>query len=181
MQENNKLQPEAAAAAMLKLTMTSIDKQWGVLQPVFAAFTTDAVLTRELEDTLLQELYVAVLALELYDLPHVFASGEDREIESELLRILQSGDFAPLRLAEPIRLQYLPRLREIRKEETDDMGAKLLEEAVGILYDRLPLPLKPSAPQGSFLWSRLMQAMALWIGKWPAIVKGFAAAPPSRQ
>jgi len=181
MQPNDRLQPEAAAAAMLQLTMTSIDKQWGVLQPVFAAFTTDAVLTRELEDTLLQELYVAALALELYDLPHVFTAEKDREIESELLRILTSGDFAPLGLADTIRLHYLPRLREIRREETADVGAVLLEAAVGILYERLPLPLKPSKPQGSLLWSRLMQAMALWIGKWPAIARGLSAAPQSRS
>ncbi|TVY08992.1 hypothetical protein [Paenibacillus cremeus] len=180
-QQNNKNVPMAAAAAMMKLTMGAIEREWGKLQPVFAAYTPQAVLTKEQEDELFQELYVAALALELYDLQHFFDASRRAEIEAELLNIMASAEFESLQLAESMYTHYLPRLRAIPTEDNAELGMALIQTAVRELYNRLPLPLKPADAGTSLIAIKLVQSLPALVGKWPVVIKGFDSSAGSEE
>jgi|GEM_PF-2073964 len=171
--------PKEAAAAMMQMTMRSAENGWPTMKPAFAAYVPDAVLSEEQEDELLKEVYIAALALEIYCIPHAFEADIARQVGLGMDEIMSSANFAAHRLAEPVCAVYAPQFQRAAASSGGDLALALLEAAVGILYGRLRLPLKPEQGEGSLLWLKLMQYVSGLIGKWPVLQQRFIVADES--
>lgn len=176
MQETDKklITPVEAAAAMMQLTMKSIENSWEHIKPAMAVYLTEPSLSEAKEDELIKEIYIAALALEIYCIPHAFEPETARLISSGIGEIMASEHFAAHHLSEPVSALYLPQFEQVSGALLADHALALVEEAARILYGRLELPLKPSNREQSLLWMKLLPFLIQLVGKWPILLNKFA-------
>ncbi|WNR46595.1 hypothetical protein [Paenibacillus roseipurpureus] len=175
MQEADKKQitPVELAAAMMQLTMKSIENSWETLKPAVLAYLSTPVLTMAKEDELVRDIYVAALALEIYCIPHAFEEATARLVSQGMGKVMASENLVEHRLSESIANDYLPRLEAIAQRQPADLALELVQEATTILYERIDLPLKPVDPATSLLWAKLFPFLAGIVGKWPVLAVRF--------
>lgn len=171
--EKKEITPIELAAAMMQLTMKSIENSWSTLQPAVVAYLSHPVLTMAKEDELVQEIYLAALALEIYCIPHAFEEETARQVSIGMGEIMASDNLVEHRLSESIARYYLPRLEAVAEATPDDLALELVQEAAKILYERIDLPLKPVDPATSLLWAKLLPFLAGIVGKWPILATKF--------
>ncbi|MDR6552874.1 hypothetical protein [Paenibacillus qinlingensis] len=171
--EKKQITPVELAAAMMQLTMKSIENSWDTLQPAILAYLSPPVLTMAKEDELVREAYLAALALEIYCIPHAFEEETARLVSIGMGQVMASDNLAEHRLSESITQYYLPRLAAIAEDEPEDLALELVREGARILYERIELPLKPADPDTSLLWARLFPFLAGIVGKWPILATKF--------
>ncbi|TXK70640.1 hypothetical protein [Paenibacillus sp. N3.4] len=175
MQETDKksITPIELAAAMMQLTMKSIENNWETMKPVVTAYLTEPVLSEEKEDELLREIYIAALALEIYCIPHAFDTDTAQLVGRGMGEVMASNNLSEHQLSESISRYYLPRFGHMNTADPADLALALVEEAASILYDRLQLPLKPVDRTNSLLAAKLLPFLVQLVGKWPILFTRF--------
>ncbi|SDM95911.1 hypothetical protein SAMN04487897_101622 [Paenibacillus sp. yr247] len=183
MQEADKKQitPIELAAAMMQFTMKSIENSWDTIKPAVTVYLKDPVLSEDKEDELLREIYVAALALEIYCIPHAFVADIARLVSLGMGEVMASDNLSDHQLSESISQHYLPRLEAVYSAAPTDLALALVEEAATILYDRLELPLKPTNPVNSLLWTKLFPFLVQLVGKWPILLTKFEVKQESTE
>ncbi|KRE96427.1 hypothetical protein ASG89_31135 [Paenibacillus sp. Soil766] len=171
--EKKPITPVELAAAMMQFTMKSIENSWDTLKPAIIAYLPQPVLTMAKEDELLRHIYIAALALEIYCIPHAFEEETARLVSLGMGEVMASDKLAEHRLSESIAQEYLPRLEAVAEMAPEDLAFELVQEAAKILYERIELPLKPTDPSTSLLWTKLFPFLAGIVGKWPILATKF--------